>query len=73
MSTAFRVILEGTQEVPPNGSTASGLGTFIFDSVAVAASYSFNITGVDYGPATGSPPQTPRTSTTSPARIFTIK
>jgi serralysin len=61
MSTAFRAVLEGTQEVPPNDSTASGLGTVIFDSVAVAASYSFRIEGVDYGPATGGPPQTPET------------
>ena len=59
MSTAFRAILEGSQEVPPNDSTASGVGTFIFDSVAVAASYSFRIDGVDYGPVTGAPPQTP--------------
>jgi serralysin len=59
MSTAFRVILEGSQEVPPNNSTASGLGTVIFDSTAVAASYTFNITGVDYGPITGQPAQTP--------------
>ena len=61
MSTAFRVVVDGSQEVPPNDSTASGLGTFIFDSVAVAASYSFRIEGVDYGPATGGPAQTPET------------
>ena len=59
MSTAFRVILEGNQEVPPNNSTASGIGTVIFDSTAVAASYTFNITGVDYGPILGQPAQTP--------------
>jgi hemolysin type calcium-binding protein len=29
MSTAFRVITEGSQEVPPNDSTASGLGLFL--------------------------------------------
>ena len=52
MSTVFRVILEGTQEVPPNDSTASGLGTVIFDSAAVAASYSFDIQGLDFGPIT---------------------
>ena len=61
MSTAFRVVLEGTQEVPPNHSTASGLGTVSIHSAAVAASYSFRIEGVDYGPATG---QTPQTATT---------
>ena len=59
MSTAFRVVLEGSQEVPPNNSTASGLGTVIFDSTAVAASYTFNITGVDYGPILGRAAQTP--------------
>jgi serralysin len=61
MSTAFRAMLEGTQEVPPNDSTASGLGTVIFDSTEIAASYSFRIEGVDYGPVTGLPPQTPAT------------
>jgi serralysin len=63
MSTAFRVILEGTQETPPNNSTASGVGTVIFDSEAVAASYSFNIQGVDFGltPPVGGPAQTPAT------------
>ena len=32
---------------------------FIFDSAAVAANYSFVIQGVDFGPVTGGPPQTP--------------
>src|SRR5262245_50715321 len=59
MSTVFRVILEGDQEVPANNSTASGVGTVIFDSEAVAASYSFDIQGFDFGPITGSAPQTP--------------
>jgi Ca2+-binding RTX toxin-like protein len=60
MSTAFRVILEGSQEVPPNGSTASGFGTVVFDSEAVAASYSFDIEGLDFGPITsGLPPTDP--------------
>jgi serralysin len=60
MSTAFRVILEGTQETPPNGSTASGFGTVVFDSTAVAASYSFDIQGLDFGPITsGLPPTDP--------------
>src|SRR3954447_983252 len=61
MSTAFRAILEGTQEVPPTSSTAQGIGTVIFDSTVVAASYSFRINGVDYGLATGSLAQTPTT------------
>jgi serralysin len=56
MSTVFRVILEGTQETPPNTSTASGVGTVIFDSAAVAASYSFDVQGLDFGPVTGQTP-----------------
>ena len=59
MSTAFRVIIEGSQEVPPNNSTASGLGLFIFDSEAVEGTYSFDIQGVDYGPILELAPQTP--------------
>jgi serralysin len=60
MSTVFRVILEGTQEVPPNNSTASGVGTVVFDSTAIAASYSFDIQGLDFGPITsGQPPTDP--------------
>jgi serralysin len=61
MSTAFRVVLEGDQEVPPNNSPAGGLGTVIFDSAAVTASYSFTIEGVDYGPVTGGAAQTETT------------
>ena len=61
MATAFRAVLEGTQEVPPNDSTASGIGTVIFDDDAVTATYTFNIEGLDFGPATGGEPQTPQT------------
>jgi serralysin len=64
MSTVFRVVLTGDQEVPlpgqpdPVNTTASGVGTVVFDSAAVTASYSFDIQGVDYGPIRGLPPQT---------------
>ena len=58
MSTVFRVILEGEQEVPPRETTASGVGTVIFDSTEVAASYSFDIQGLDFGLAVGLPAQT---------------
>jgi serralysin len=65
MSTVFRVVLTGDQEVSPpappggTGSDASGFGTVIFDSAAVAASYSFDVQGLDFGPVTGGLPQTP--------------
>ena len=71
MSTVFRVILEGSQEVPPNNSTASGVGTVVFDDAAVAASYSFDIQGLDFGPITmASFLQPPTMSTT---RTFTAR
>src|SRR4029453_11225383 len=56
MSTVFHVILEGSQGVPPNNSTASGVGTVVFDDAAVAASYSFDIQGLDFGPITSGQP-----------------
>jgi len=62
MSTAFRVSLTGNQQVPPTGSTARGLGTVIFDTATIAASYSIRVTGLDFGPATGQTPQTASTA-----------
>src|SRR5262245_33234440 len=61
MSTAFLAVLEGSQENPPTGSSATGHGTVVFDDAAVAATYTFTIEGVDFGPATGNPPQTAAT------------
>jgi serralysin len=58
MSTVFQVILTGDQEVPPRDTTASGVGTVVFDSEAVAASYSFDIQGLDFGPITSGLPLT---------------
>src|SRR5262245_23109054 len=59
MSTAFRIVMQASQEVPPTSSTASGLGTFVFDSAAVTASYSIRIKGIDFGLASGGAAQTP--------------
>jgi serralysin len=62
MATAFRITLTGDQEVPPNGSPARGVGTVIFDPMAVAATYSLRYTGLDFGPALGLPSQTATTA-----------
>jgi serralysin len=59
MATAYRVIMTGSQEVPPRSSPAQGLGTVIFDDAALAASYTIRITGLDFGPVLGRPSQTP--------------
>ena len=54
--TLLLEILEGDQEVPPRDTTASGVGTVVFDDAAIAASYSFDVQGLDFGPATGQTP-----------------
>jgi hypothetical protein len=62
MATAFRVILTGNQEAPPNGpvtSAATGIGTVIFDPITGTATYSIRYTGLDFAPAAGLPAQTP--------------
>jgi hypothetical protein len=61
MATAFRVIMTGEQEVPPRPTSALGLGTVIFDDAALAASYTIQIRGLDFGPVLGRPAQTPDT------------
>ena len=58
MSTAFRVSMNGSQETPPNGSAAFGLGVVIYDSVANTATYKVTVTGLDWGVALGGPAQT---------------
>ena len=77
MSTVFRVILEGSQEVHPRiNTTASGVGTVVFDSEAVAASYSFDIQGRRFRPypaSRGAQLRRRRPTTMSPARIFTLR
>jgi Ca2+-binding RTX toxin-like protein len=65
MSTVFRVILEGSQENPPNNSTATGFGTVVFDSAAVAASYTFDVEGLDFGPITSGQPRIDPTDVTN--------
>ena len=61
MSTAFRVQMTGNQETSPpggTGSTATGLGTVIYDSVANTAAYNITVTGLDFGAILGGPAQT---------------
>jgi serralysin len=62
MATAYRVIMTGSQEVPPNSSNAIGLGTVVFDNAALAATYSIRVSGLDFGPVLGLPEQTPDAS-----------
>ena len=57
---AFRIEMDGSQ-FPPTGSPATGIGTFIYDPVAMAASYSIRIQGLDFGLASGGAAQTPTT------------
>jgi Ca2+-binding RTX toxin-like protein len=58
--TAFRLNFQGSQEVPPTNSKASGFGYVIFDDVANTVTYSMTISGLDFGTQTfGSGAQTP--------------
>ena len=59
MATAFRLVFQGSQEVPKNNSTASGLGTLIFDPLTTTLSYDYTILGIDFGvPFDSGTPQT---------------
>src|SRR5687767_3238996 len=60
MSRAFRIDLSGAQEVPPNATTATGLGVAVFDDSGVNPTLDYTIVtrGVDWGPFMGLPTQT---------------
>ncbi len=62
MTKLFNVSLTGSQEVPPNPSTASGFGTIVWDEDTTRAAYSFTINRLDFGPAIGVTQQTPALS-----------
>jgi serralysin len=62
MATGFTLTFTGDQEVPPNGSAASGTGTVAWDSAALTATYEYTVTGVDFGPVLGLTPQTATTA-----------
>src|SRR5918998_4717311 len=66
MAKVFQVILTGGQEVrlpplTPVVTTASGVGTVVFDPSAVSAAYTIRVQGIDFAPLLGTPPQTPNT------------
>jgi Ca2+-binding RTX toxin-like protein len=58
MSTAFRIALDGAQQVPVVVTSASGLGTAIFDSGTSSLNIRMNILGLDFGPLLGQASQT---------------
>jgi hypothetical protein len=62
MADGFTVFFTGDQEVPPNGTTASGAGTVSWDGAARAATYEYTVSGVDFGPVLGMEPQTETTA-----------
>ena len=59
MSTAFRIEMDNVQEVPDTVSTATGLGTVVFDRSAVTATYNITVAGLDFGEVLGIADQTP--------------
>ena len=61
VATAFRISLDGAQQVPAVMSTASGLGTAIFSSANTSMTIRVNVRGLDWGPLLMQPPETPST------------
>ena len=59
MSTAFRISLDGAQQVPVVMSSATGLGVAIFDSATTSLNVTVNVKGLDWGPLLGQPSETP--------------
>ena len=49
MADEFTLTFTGDQEVPPNGSAASGAGTVAWDSAARTATYEFATSMTDPG------------------------
>jgi serralysin len=62
MSRAYRISLNGAQQVPSVSTMASGLGTAIFDSASSSMSIFIRIQGLDWGPLLGQAAQTPDTA-----------
>jgi serralysin len=60
--TAFTLTFEGSQEVPPRTTSASGAGLVVFDSTTNTATYTWNVSGLDFGPISGQPSATPTTA-----------
>jgi len=54
----FRVTLTSAQETPPTSSAASGTGEVEWDLGDKTLTYSFAVSGLDFGPAFGQPPST---------------
>ena len=57
-SAAFRIALDGAQQVPALTSSAKGLGTAIFDAATSSMSITINVQGLDWGPLVGQASQT---------------
>lgn len=62
MADEFTLTFTGDQEVPPNGTAASGAGTVSWNGEAKTAAYEFTVKGVDFGPVLGLDPQTETTA-----------
>jgi Ca2+-binding RTX toxin-like protein len=59
---AFTLTFEGGQEVPPRASTATGTGLVVFDTTTNTATYTWKVSGLDFGPISGQPSATVTTA-----------
>ena len=62
MSTTFVFELNGAQQVPVVATSATSIGSVIYDSVAGTADYTIYVLGLDLGPWVGQASQTPATT-----------
>ena len=60
--TAFTLTFEGSQEVPPRPTIGNGIGVVLFDDTTNTATYTWKISGLDFGPISG---QASATATTA--------
>ena len=62
MSTAFRISMDGAQQVPSIVSAATAFGTAVYDSNTHTLEYLIFVSGVDFGNFVGITPQTATTA-----------
>src|SRR5262245_19018683 len=57
---AFALTFEGSQEVPVRATSATGTGLVVFNTITKTATYTWKVSGLDFGPISG---QTSATAT----------
>lgn len=59
---AFTLTFEGSQEVPSRTTSATGTGLVLFDTTTNVATYTWKVSGLDFGPISSQPSATATTA-----------